>query len=245
MNQTQFVFVVPTYNSSKTLKQSLFSVFAQSYHDWKMVVIDDCSDDQTSEYVQCLFELSGNKDKLTLIKNDCKKWEVENTLIGLSHCEKNDVICRLDLDDYLIDNTILEQLDCVYRSSSNVEAVWTKHRWFSEREGLTNTNISKDLPYNADPYSHSWVSSHLKTWRKYLSDSVSDENYRNANGEYFKRIGDQAFYLPVLKLAKTRGCYPIVSYAYRCDQRSDVFQSDDAKFQALEAQFLRNRGFVR
>jgi len=244
MNQTQFVFVVPTYNSSKTLKQSLFSVFAQSYHDWKMIVIDDCSDDQTSEHIQGLFELSGNKDKLTLIKNDCKKWEVENTLIGLSHCSDNDVVLRLDLDDFLIDNQALEILNQIYESNTQLDVVWSAHRWFYDDE-LTFRNISGPLQKGVDPYEHQWVSSHLKSFRKSLLNDVKDENYRNQYGCYFQRIGDQVFMLPALKKAREYMYVPLPFYAYRCSQKPETFQSRDAKFQALEAQFLRSRGFVR
>lgn len=244
-HKTTFSFITPTFNSEKTAKQALLSVFAQSYQNWRMIVIDDCSTDNTQQLVKNLFDAFGCKDKLVYVSNSSKKWEIENTLIGLSHCDKNDVVCRLDLDDYLLDNSVLEQLNMIYSISPDVHAVWTSHRWFSEQTGLTNTNISKELPPYADPYLHPWVSSHFKTWKKHISDLVSDANYRGQDGSYFKRIGDQAFYLPVLKLAKIRIHIPIVSYAYRCDQNYEVFHTDDAKFQADEAKYLRHRGFIK
>ena len=78
-----------------------------------------------------------------------------------------------------------------------------------------------------------------------MVENVSDENFRGADGEYFKRIGDQALYLPVLKNAKGRWHYePIVAYHYTIDLRPQTFQTDDSKYQRDEGLFLRSRGFI-
>jgi hypothetical protein len=106
-------------------------------------------------------------------------------------------------------------------------------------------NISGPLPRGSNPYVHQWVSSHLKTFRKSVITSVHDENFRGADGKYFKRIGDQAIYLPVL--ARSAGWHyePIVAYHYTIDMSPKNFHTDDAKFQKAEAEHLRSRGFVR
>ena len=247
----RFVVIAPTYNAEKTARQAILSLAAQSYANWKLIVIDDVSTDDTCrEILQLAHALglhrcgSDDTNRVQLVSNREKKWEIENTLLGLSLCKDDDIVVRLDMDDYLIDNTILEQLNILYSKHPEVEAIWTSHRWFSEKEGITNTNISGPLPNDADPYVHPWVTSHMKTWRKYLSNQVSDANYRGEDGKYFTRIGDQAFYLPVLKLAKNKGHLAIPAYAYRCDQSPETFQTADAKHQAAEAAFLRKRGFV-
>lgn len=251
MSSKRFCVIAPTYNAEKTARQAILSLAAQSYQNWKLIVIDDVSTDDTRRTILQLSHALGlyrfgsdDTNKVQLISNEKKKWEIENTLIGLSMCNDDDIIVRLDMDDFIINNTIFEQLNLIYNANPDVEAIWTDHRWFSEKEGITNTNISAPLPNNADPYTHPWVTSHMKTWRKYLSNQVSDVNYRGADGEYFTRIGDQAFYLPVLKLAKNKGHLAIPAYAYRCDQSPKTFQTADAKHQAAEAAFLRKRGFI-
>jgi len=98
---------------------------------------------------------------------------------------------------------------------------------------------------NANPYKHPWVSSHLKTFRKYLIDNVKEENFKNEAGEYFKRIGDQAVYLPVLHEAKGNWHFePRVMYHYTIEINEKTFQTEDAIFQKNEAEFLRSRGYV-
>ncbi len=43
----KFSIVVPAYNASDTLAQTLEAVVAQEYHDWECIVVDDGSTDET------------------------------------------------------------------------------------------------------------------------------------------------------------------------------------------------------
>ena len=38
---TKFVFLVPAYNCKDTINRTLFSMFAQSYDNWRAIIIDD------------------------------------------------------------------------------------------------------------------------------------------------------------------------------------------------------------
>lgn len=48
--------VLPVYNGEKYLKESIASVLNQSFEDWELIIVDDCSSDSTAnialEYVQ-------------------------------------------------------------------------------------------------------------------------------------------------------------------------------------------------
>ena len=44
--------VIPTYNSEKYITQALKSVFAQSYNNLEVILIDDASDDATVSIAQ-------------------------------------------------------------------------------------------------------------------------------------------------------------------------------------------------
>lgn len=240
----RFVFICPTYNAAETCRQTILSVAAQSYTNWHMIVINDMSTDDTSRTILQLFNALGLSSKLTYIFNETKKWEIENTLTGLNLCKDDDIVCRLDMDDYLTENNALEIINAVYDSSNMVDCVWTGHRWFDEN-GLTNRNISGNLPPGSNPYKHPWVSSHFKTFKASLVKNINDANFRGEDGNYFKRIGDQTFMLPALHNAKGWQFVPMQMYAYRCPMKPETFQTDDAKFQAAEGIYLRNRGYVK
>lgn len=245
----RFVFVCPMYNASLTLPRMMFSLLGQSYENWRVILIDDCSEqdhrDVYNEFLAKVWlflktEERDGFDQLTLIDNDVKKWEVANVLKGISMCEDNDIVCRLDVDDWLTDLDALTIINTVYEQY-RCEVLWTAHRW-----GFTDKNISGPLPDNVDPYmGYPWVSSHLKTFRRYLLRDVPYENFTNMNGELVRRAGDQAIFLPCLYRAKKRIFLPRVMYHYTIDeQNGKVYQTDDAQFQKAEADYIRKRGYV-
>lgn len=44
--------VTPTWNSSKYIRETIESVQAQTYQNWEMIIVDDCSTDNTIELVK-------------------------------------------------------------------------------------------------------------------------------------------------------------------------------------------------
>jgi glycosyltransferase involved in cell wall biosynthesis len=216
------------------------SVWFQTYPNWKIIIRDDVSSDNTPEVIDNIRRQMGvAEDKISLTVNTEKHWEIRNIVEALKEADSSDIICRLDGDDWLCDCDALTIINERY-NRLGVDALWTAHRW-----SFSNHNISAPLPRNANPYKHQWVSSHLKTFRKSLIENIKDENFRGEDGEYFKRIGDQTIYLPVLYQAAGNWHYePIVTYHYTIDMQPKTFQTDDAKFQRSEGEFLRKRGFV-
>jgi len=236
----RFVFIMPAYNAKDTIARTILSVWSQTHDNWKILIRDDMSTDATVDVVAGVKEyLSIPDEKLFIETNTTKKWEVRNILELLEHCHDDDIVCRLDGDDWLCDCDALSIINHRY-DTLGVDALWTAHRW-----SFTNQNISGPLPKDANVYSHPWVSSHLKTFRKKLINNVPDENFKAQDGEYFKRIGDQAIYLPILHQAAGNWHFePIVAYHYTIKMEPETFQSEDAKFQQAEALYLRERGFV-
>lgn len=236
----KFVFISPMFNASETLTRMMHSLYGQSYESWRLVLIDDVSDEihvNRSKEIIKSFE-SILPGRITAIWNSKKEWEVSNVLKGIRTCEDNDIVCRIDADDWLTDLDCLAIMNHVYQSTK-CDIAWTAHRW-----SFSDKNISGPMGNDADPYTHPWVTSHLKTFRKKLLNQVSDENYRGEDGSYIRRAGDQAIYLPALRNSKNRVFVPRVMYHYTIKDEPQTYQTEDAKFQRDEALFLRKRGYV-
>jgi len=231
---------MPAYNAEKTIARAIGSVAFQTYDNWKIIIRDDMSTDRTlSEIKKVVDQFHIPTSKISVKSNTEKKWEVANIVDCLPEIDSSDIVCRLDADDWLCDCDTLSILNSRY-NELGVDVMWTAHRW-----AYTHQNISGPMPKNADPYKYPWVSSHLKTFKKFLIENVSDANFRNQGGEYFKRIGDQAIYLPVLHKSEGNWHFePFVAYHYTISMAPETFQTDDAKFQRSEGEFLRSRGFV-
>ena len=44
--------VMPSYNTGRFIAESIRSVMAQTYTNWELIIVDDCSTDNTMDVVQ-------------------------------------------------------------------------------------------------------------------------------------------------------------------------------------------------
>lgn len=58
--------IMPSYNTAKYISQSIESVIAQTYQNWELIIVDDCSTDNTDEVVSQYF---GDK-RIRYFKNE-------------------------------------------------------------------------------------------------------------------------------------------------------------------------------
>ena len=59
--------ILPNYNSSKTILATINSVIQQSYKNWKLIIIDDCSDTKTKKTLAKFKKVK--KIKILYLKN--------------------------------------------------------------------------------------------------------------------------------------------------------------------------------
>ena len=43
--------ITPAFNSEKFITETIMSVLNQTYQDWEMIIVDDCSTDKTAEII--------------------------------------------------------------------------------------------------------------------------------------------------------------------------------------------------
>lgn len=62
--------VLPTYNGEKYIKYSIESILNQSFRDWELIVVDDCSTDNTKSIVE---KYSAIDSRIRLLHNEVNK----------------------------------------------------------------------------------------------------------------------------------------------------------------------------
>lgn len=240
---TNFVFVTPAYNCNRSIVQTCMSMIAQSYTNWRAIIYDDMSTDNTPDVVDSLTAKLGVKDRIQVISRKEKYGEVRNTIDAMKDIDDNEVVCRLDGGDWLTDLDALVILDQIYRSRDPA-VLWTKHRW-----EYTSKNISGPLAPDIDAYKYPWVTSHLKTFRKKSINDINHKNFKDEDGNWIMIACDQAVFLPILHKAKIedrpRLFLPHVFYHYSIDlQNPDLFTCDRSIRQKQSAELIRARGYI-
>jgi len=241
----RFVFVTPAFNCRDEISQTIYTMMSQSYGDWRAIIINDMSTDDTLQTIKDVTQNSKFANRFTIIDNSVKMGEVRNTLQAVNQIEDDEVICRVDGGDWITENDCLWLLNGVY-SEPTVDVVWTSHRW-----SYTSENISGPmrLQQGMTVYQHPWVSSHMKTFNCKRIRSVPDSNFRDEEGNYITIACDQAIFLPMMHMTvrenRALGHVPTVCYHYSIDLHDkNLFISDRSIKQKNSALMLRARGFL-
>ena len=234
------IFVIPMYNAAPHIASLVNSLKNQTNDNWNAIFIDDMSDDDS---IFMINHFSGTDKRFEIIKNDEKKWALKNVVEIARLYEKNEnvIIAVLDADDTLCNDKTVELLLNAY-NDEEVDTVWTAHKW-----DINDMNISKSFPENhkVDPYKYPWVSSHLKTFRASLLSQIKNENFKDLDGNWFKRGYDQALYLPLLYKSRKKIYIDEVCYLYRINSNSMKHRDWSEKSQMDTVNLVRARGFIK
>ena len=233
------LFISPMYNAESHLDELISSLKEQRNESWEHVIIDDMSTDGSYEKA---VNMTKDDKRFRIVKNTTKKWALENIVSVAREYEKdpNTIIAVIDADDTLCNENTVDIILSAYEDPE-VDTAWTQHTW-----DINTINTSGQLPEKINPYQFPWCTSHLKTWRATTLLGVDNENFKDLDGEWFKRGCDQALYLPLLYISHKRKFIDEVCYMYRFNSKSTIseIQSVSKKMQLDAVRLVRARGFV-
>lgn len=112
MNNPLISVVIPAYNCSETIIQTIDSVLAQDVKS-EIIVVDDCSTDNTAEIISEYI----NNGLVTYIKNESNKGVAFSRNRGVT-LAKGKYIAFLDADDLWAEGKLKKQLDLMENNQS-------------------------------------------------------------------------------------------------------------------------------
>ena len=101
--------IVPVYNSQKYISKTINSVFRQTYKNWKLIIIDDASTDDTKKILDTIYKKNKNKKKITILKNNINRGQAFSRNRGLKY-SKSKFVTFLDSDDFWDKNKLKNQI---------------------------------------------------------------------------------------------------------------------------------------
>ena len=93
--QSLVSIIMPTYKCGRFIEKSILSVQAQTYQNWELIIVDDCSDDGTIETV---YNLINKDNRISLYQNNTNSGAAVSRNVALKKA-KGRWIAFLDSDD--------------------------------------------------------------------------------------------------------------------------------------------------
>ncbi|WP_417189864.1 glycosyltransferase family 2 protein [Bacteroides sp.] len=105
--------IMPSYNASRFIAESINSVLLQTYVHWELLIVDDCSKDNSVEVIQKFADID-SRVKLFPLKENVGAAAARN--IAIEHAQGR-YIAFLDSDDVWNENKLRIQLSFMEQNS--------------------------------------------------------------------------------------------------------------------------------
>lgn len=130
--------ITPTYNAEKYISATIQTVQNQTHKNWELLIIDDCSTDNTVGMINNLIKLD-NRIQLHVLPSNQGVGASRN--IGVAQ-SKGSYISFLDSDDLWKSNKLERQLD--FMKENNLAFTFSFYECIDESGN--NLNIRKEAP---------------------------------------------------------------------------------------------------
>lgn len=108
--------IMPAYNAQQSIAQSIESVIAQTYENWELIVVDDCSKDNTSEIVR---RYADADRRVHLYPNQTNLGAAGSRNEAFRHCS-GEYIAFLDSDDLWMPEKLEKQVALALSSQPDI-----------------------------------------------------------------------------------------------------------------------------
>lgn len=96
--------IMPSYNTAPYIKETIQSVLNQTYEDWELLIVDDCSTDNTDEVLAEIHD-----PRIRIFKNECNSGAAVSRNRALREA-KGQWIAYLDSDDLWMPEKLEKQI---------------------------------------------------------------------------------------------------------------------------------------
>lgn len=196
--------VIPSFNNILTLLITAESIYCQNYSNYRVIFIDDLSDDPLELETVLNISKNFNQDsRYLIIKQYVKQRQCAGRYIGYHMAYDDEIILFLDGDDMfynqetmnIINNTYLNYPVAVTYGSHVDLYQDTIHDILKGNKSFP-VDIIKNKMYRF----HDFLSAHLRTGYAYLFKNIHITDLLHNDGRFFKIMTDYAEMIPVLEM---------------------------------------------
>jgi len=187
----EFVSIImPSYNTAKYIAESIDSVINQTHTNWELIIVDDCSTDNTDEIIKPYLEDS----RIKYLKNEKNSGAAVSRNYALREA-KGKWIAFLDSDDIWYPEKLEKQID--FMMKNNYSFSYTAYEQIDEESKSMNIFVSGPKRINKR-------GQYNFCWQGCLTVMYDHEKVGLIQIEDLKKNNDYAMWLKVIEKAN---CY--------------------------------------
>ena len=204
-NMPKVSIVLPSYNGERYIRESIESVIKQTFTDWELIIVDDCSTDSTLHIAE---EYAGWEERIRVIHNEENQKLPEALNIGFRHAAGEYLTWTSDDNMYL--SRALEEMSRYLDEHEEVPMVCTGMLFMNENMQY----VKEFMPYNAVQMRVQDTVGACFMYRREVLAEV---------GEYSKEffcVEDYEYWIRILIKYGSMGYIPNIFYLYRRQKNS-------------------------
>lgn len=191
--------IMPSYNTAKFIGQTIQSVLSQTYSNWELIIVDDCSTDDTD------FVVAQYKDeRIKYLKNEKNCGAAISRNLALLKANGK-WIAFLDSDDIWMPDKLEKQIN--FMEKNGYSFTYTMYREIDENGKQLNKIVSGPRKISKHKmYNYCWMGCLTVIYDSIKAGTIQIRNLKKNN--------DYAMWLKVIKKCK---CYllPEILAEYR------------------------------
>lgn len=129
--------IIPSYNREKTIERAVMSVLNQTYKDLELIVVDDCSKDNTVEVLKSIKD-----DRLKIIRLEKNSGACVARNVGVENAQGDYIAFQDSDDEWLLDK--LEKQMAIFEKEK-VDLVFCAFNRFGLGKNLTCPKLSEGI----------------------------------------------------------------------------------------------------
>jgi glycosyltransferase involved in cell wall biosynthesis len=208
MNTQPLISIItPCYNCERYIAETIESVLAQTYTNWEMIIVDDCSIDKSFEIA---INLAQKDTRIKVVKQEQNGGaaKARNKAIELS---KGEYLAFLDSDDLWLPQKLEKQLQFMLKN--NCDFSFTEYEHINEKGnplGL-KAKVIRKLTYKKMLF-HCFTGCVTVMYKQNVNDKIYSPVLKNCE--------DYALFLQILRRTKNAMGYNDVLAKYRILSKS-------------------------
>ena len=204
LRKKEVSIILPNFNSSNYILETIKSIENQSYKKWKLIIVDDCSDKKTLDILK---KIKNKKIKIYYLKKNMGTGYCRNYAIKKS---KTAFLAFIDSDDLWGKNKLKAQINFMIKNKYNF--TYTYYHTINENSNFLNPVLTPKMFSFESFVKNTSIATSTMIIRRDLVKNIKFLDTKICEDYFFK--------CQILKKINYAICYPFFLTKYRVRKNS-------------------------